>query len=397
MARAKAPRMNFTKASIAALVAPAPGAGRSYVYDIGTPGLLVCVTSGGCKTFYRGGRVHGRPVRIKIGRFPGTTVEQARREARRLAGHVAEGANPQAQRQAARREQTFGELFADFMETWSRPRKRTWREDQRIHDRYLKPLDARKVSEIGKVDIMRLHSRVTQRHGAVTANRALALITAVYNQCADEDVRNPTRKVKPNPEESRKRILEPDELPRWHAAVKAEPPDWRDFWRLLLMVGCRHGNLRSARWEEMDLDEGLWTIPAGKSKNKRETTLVLVPEAVAILRHRKSLQETGFLFPARSRTGYIVEIMHSFKRILKRAGIEGLTPHDLRRTYGVSMIDAGASLPIAAEGLGHASTSATRRYTTPSRNPVREAVERGVAAMLNAGTPRLVRPSAEAS
>ncbi|MCJ7545172.1 MAG: Arm DNA-binding domain-containing protein, partial [Phycisphaerae bacterium] len=130
-----AEKINFTQAAIDRL--PAPKQGRSYYRDAKTPGLCLCVWDTGVKSFELYKRMGGRPTRLKLGRFPGVTVEQARREVARLAGQIAQGKDPAEDRRKARGETTVGELFALFLEGHAKTHKRTWTEDQAQYDRYL--------------------------------------------------------------------------------------------------------------------------------------------------------------------------------------------------------------------------------------------------------------------
>src|SRR5688500_4709705 len=89
-------RINFTKATLGALKSPREG--RVYVYDEKTAGLAICLTAAGGRNFYLYRKVDGRPERIKIGPWPRLTVEQARDEADKLNGKIAEGINPNDKR-----------------------------------------------------------------------------------------------------------------------------------------------------------------------------------------------------------------------------------------------------------------------------------------------------------
>src|SRR5262249_20717045 len=93
-----------------------PASGRTYVYDAKLPGLALCVTANGTRTFYLCRRVEGRPSRIVLGRFPALTLEQARLQAVTVAAKIAGGANPNAEKRANRNGMTLGETFDHFIE-----------------------------------------------------------------------------------------------------------------------------------------------------------------------------------------------------------------------------------------------------------------------------------------
>ena len=213
-AKTKPVKVALTKARIAAL--PVPTKGRTYTYDARTPGLCVCVTATGTRTFYLYRWLNGSPQRLRIGRSPDLSVEQARAEAQKLTGDMAKGINPQDAKRAIRREWNFGAVFADYMERYAKPYKKSWRHDQAQYDRYLKPLAGRKVSAIMRADVQRLHAHVGQAHGKYAANRAMALLSTVYNRCA-ADVLNPARGVKRFKEQSRPDSLS---LKKWGASSR---------------------------------------------------------------------------------------------------------------------------------------------------------------------------------
>jgi len=93
-------RLSFSKTRLESLTPP--DSGRVYHYDTMAPGLAVCITSAGSKTFYFRAKVHGQATRTRLGRFPNVTVEQARKLARKLVAKVAEGIDPAALKRAHR-------------------------------------------------------------------------------------------------------------------------------------------------------------------------------------------------------------------------------------------------------------------------------------------------------
>jgi integrase len=84
---------------------------------------------------------------------------------------------------------------------------------------------------------------------------------------------------------------------------------------------------------------------------------------------------------------YLQEPKKPWARILRQAGIENMRLHDLRRSLGAWMAISGASLLIISQCLGHkvASSSVTGIYARLSLEPVRQAMETAVRAMLRKG------------
>ncbi len=73
-------KFNFTIKQLQAVPLP-KGQKRLFYYDLVVPGLAVMVTANGTKTFYVYKKIQGKPEKIRVGRFPETTIEQARKKA----------------------------------------------------------------------------------------------------------------------------------------------------------------------------------------------------------------------------------------------------------------------------------------------------------------------------
>jgi len=383
-------KVAFTEARLAALKPPA--AGRVYLYDAKTSGLAVCVTAKGRKTFYLYRRIGGRPVRVLIGRYPALAVEQARREARKMLGQIAQGLDPQARKRAARGEMTFGALFADFLERHAKPHKRSWQADQEQYDRYLKPLAGRKVSALTQADVQRLHAHIGKDHGPYSANRALALVSAMYGRCAS-NLPNPAKGIHRFKEQTRDRFLDAEELRRFFTALEAEPSEtWRDFFTVALLTGARRANVLAMRWADLNLDRGLWRIPETESKNREPLVCILVDPVVSILRGRaEGRNGSPYVFPSVGKSGHLQEPKKAWHALLERAGLldadgkNTVRIHDLRRTLGSWQAGAGASLSIIGRTLGHKNVATTAIYARLDLDPVRASVETATRAILKAG------------
>lgn len=380
----------FTKTRLDAL--PAPAKGRCYVYDAKVPGLALAVMARtGTKCFYLY-RWYCGPQRIRIGRYPDLTVEQARCEAKKITGEMAKGVNPQDAKRAARGELTFGAVFTDYLERHSKPYKKSWKQDQDQYERYLKPLAGRKVSALTQADVQRLHGHIGREHGHYSANRALALMSTIFNRCA-KDVPNPARGVKRFKEQSRDRFLDREELKRFFTALQDEPSAaWQDFFTVALLTGARRANVLAMRWDDLNLDRGLWRIPAADAKGGELLICVLAPPVVEILRRRHGERgENPFVFPGAGKVGHLAEPKKAWHSILKRAGLVDGTGkntvriHDLRRTLGSWQAATGASLSIIGKSLGHKNVATTQIYARLDLDPVQASVNTAAAAIMEAG------------
>lgn len=382
--------LSFTKEKLIGL--PLPEAGKRAVYhDAKTTGLQIRVTSTGAKTFSILRRIKGgQPERVTLGRFPDMTIEQARRAAADVNAAIENGANPAEVKRAHREEPTFAEVFDLFIpgkrkrngQPLSERTKRDYRDCLRIHLGKIKNL---KLSQIGRDDIRRAHAAATKISPA-SANRAVAIVSSVYNYATDElqlySGANPAAKIKKNFEAPRERFAQADEMPRLVAAMAADPLG--DFFLLALLTGARRANLQAMRKSEINLAEGIWRIPV--TKNGTSQNVTLSPEAVIVLRNRidASDPKVDFVFPGTGKTGHLAEPKTAWARILKTAEISDLRIHDLRRTLGSWQAKAGASLSIIGKSLNHKTHQATAIYARLDLDPVRASVNTATTAMLRA-------------
>ncbi|HUS91037.1 MAG TPA: tyrosine-type recombinase/integrase [Phycisphaerae bacterium] len=389
--------MAFTQTSVARLAPPKASAAR--YKDERTAGLYVRVLPSGRKTFEFVKHKGRRWTRLAIGVFPTMTVGQARAEAARLAGLLAQGDHPGEERRRARQEMTFGELFEMYLEGHAKPHKRTWQQDQQQFDRNLTPWQHRPLSDIRRADVAELHAKIGRSRGRYQANRVLALISVVFNyaQGIGCEGANPAKGVKKFKELSRDRFLRADELQRFFAALadNETPQLWRDFFTLALLTGARRSNVQAMRWSDIELERGLWRIPEAESKNAEPLICVLHPAAVDILKRRSETATSEFVFPSRRITGHITQPRKAWAAILERAGIAGVHMHDLRRTLGSWQAATGASLSIIGRALGHKSMTATAVYARLDLDPVRASVLAAGDAMLAAGQQQKALPAPE--
>ncbi|MEM7540510.1 MAG: site-specific integrase [Pseudomonadota bacterium] len=375
-----AEHLNFTVGSLNALKARPK---RYYVYDTKIPHLALCVTPSGTRTFYLYRRIHGQPERLKLGRFPAMTIDQARKQAERTNGTIAAGLSPAETRRALRGELTVQALYERYRVEHLEARGQHSRATVSIFENHLKPWARRKLSTIRRAHVIKRHAELGRTAGPIMANRAVERLRAMYNWAIRMELfsgDNPAVGIEKFKEVARERFLQPDEVPRFIAAVEASEPDFRDFVLLCLFTGARSSNVRAMAWRDVFLERATWTIP--DTKNGEPYTVPLVSEAMTILERRQNRTASEWVFPGPGQTGHFVEHKRAWGTLLKRAKIENLHLHDLRRTLGSYQAATGASQLVIQKSLGHKSLAATSVYTRLNLDPVRESVNAGVDALL---------------
>ncbi|MGD0959866.1 MAG: site-specific integrase [Methylomonas sp.] len=388
---------SFTKPQLEAL--PLPQSGERVIYHDthkDAAGLQLRVTRSN-KTFFIQKRVDGKPERVTIGKFPDKSIENARKEAARLKGLIADGINPNSDARALKSETTLQELFDDFLihrrnkrgAFLSEKTKRSYRYDFGL---YLTKWGKRQLSQFKDTDFGKLHTEIGKEH-PTTANRVIAMASSLFGYATEKKLfkgANPAHGIKKYPETKRDRFLQSDELPAFFKALADEPNETlRDYFFISLLTGARRSNVQEMQWSQLHFDRAEWRIPT--TKNGEPQIVTLTAEAVEILRLRQ-VNGSIWVFPGSGSTGHLVEPKKAWARLLERAGLKNLRIHDLRRTLGSWQAKTGASLAIVGKSLNHKSHSTTAIYARLDLDPVRESVDRATGAMLAAGG---LKPTAE--
>lgn len=190
--------------------------------------------------------------------------------------------------------------------------------------------------------------------------------------------------VKKYKEKSRDRFLQAHELQAFFKAVADETNEKiRDYVLISLLTGARQANVLAMRWEEIDFHRKEWRIP--ETKNGDSHTIPLTNNVIRLLQDRVDIDKSPFVLSGEGRTGHLAEPKSGWARIKKRAGIDNLKMHDLRRSLGSWQASTGASLPIIGKTLAHKNVATTLIYARLNNEPVRESMEKATSAMLNAG------------
>lgn len=373
-------RFAFTKTRLDNL--PIPNTRTDY-HDTSTSHLKLTVTTAGTKTFYLYRKIDGRPERFKIGRFPSTSVEHARRTAARLNGQIANGTNPQGVRRSLKGEHTLGQLFKLYVDDHLVPRGKRTRTPSSLFKTHFADWAGRKLSSIKATEVQKHHAKIGKKHPAA-ANRAMQLLRALYNKAiywGHFKGENPADRFERFKETPRRRFLHPDEMAVFFDALATAPPTFRDFVLLCLFTGARRSNIQAMRWVDINFERAEWVIP--ETKNGEPHLLPLVPQAMTILEYRQQDTDSPWVLPSHSASGHYEEPKRAWETLLNRAGIDDLRIHDLRRTVGSWQAALGTSLPIIGATLGHQSVQATAVYARLSVDPVRQSLENATRAMVD--------------
>lgn len=336
-------------------------------------GFAIRVSPTGVKTFTFIYTLEGKKRRITLGNYPAMTLQNARAQFNELRELVDRGIDPatwRADQEAAAkkaqemelREPTVSFLVEEYLEKWAKPRKRSWAEDMRILNKDVIPRwGERKAKDVTRREVIALLDEIVNRGGPIMANSTLAVIRKMYNFAIQRDIveTSPCHKLPPPaPPVARKRKLAFNEI----RIVFNKLPEAKMIEKtrlvllFLLVTAQRKVEVVGARWEEFNLEEGIWIIPSERVKNKTEHLVPLSAQAKQLLAKIRVLSgDSPFLFPSTGKSGYlgVTSIDHAVLKNIELFGIKPWTPHDLRRTVTTHMSGLGVSRLISSKVLNH--------------------------------------------
>lgn len=266
--------MRLTKLAIDRAAPPPAGVKQRFLRDDVCRGLGVRITQDGSRSFIFEYWSKGRSHRLTIGRWPDLNIPQARHKATEYRAAIARGEDPAQERIKARHEATFAQLTERYLNDYARPHKkpRSVQDDEYCLSLIPRDWHNRRLSEISRDTVSRLHLRIGEHHGRYSANHVIRLLRSMFNRAIDWRMlngANPAQRLRLFREERRERYLSPEELQRVNAALLVEPDwRWKAFFPLSIMLGTRKGELLAARWET-----STWHMEPGGSLTPRRTSL----------------------------------------------------------------------------------------------------------------------------
>lgn len=367
------------------------------VWDSDLKGFGLFVNPAGSKTYFVDYRTpEGKRRRMTIGRHGSITTEQARKLAiETLGGIVLQKDDPLLERQTRRSSLTVSELCDNYLKAAKKglilgrsgkPKKSsTLDTDTGRIERHIKPLLGKSlVIDIKRSDISKFirdvtagktafegksekaRGKIVVSGGAGTAARTVGLLGGILSYAVSEGVIefNPAQGVKRPADKRRDRRLVADEFKAIGKSLdKADSVAWQGVigTKLLLLTGCRLGEIVKLRWEEVDLDQQCLRL--GDSKTGASVRPI-GKAAVVVLKEVMPENATGWVLPGiRNPSDHIGSLDDLIEKIMGMSGLSGVTAHTLRHSYASVAADLNYSDNTIGAIIGHAGSGTTSRYT----------------------------------
>jgi integrase len=322
-----------------------PKAKAYQLFDGG--GLCIEVLPSGSKVWRYRYRLGGKQEMLTLGTYPLVTLLQARRAHLEAKALVREGQRPAASKQRA------GDTLAGFAPFYieTLPEGTYKHETRRILDKDVLPLwGARRLSEINAGDVVSLTDRIKARGAPYTALCVRNVLRRLYGLAIARQLVaiNPAAQIPARyiaTRRPRDRVLSRGEIAELLGALARSRSHLahRIAVHLLLITLVRKGELINARWEEVNLDTGEWTIPGRRMKMDRPHVVYLSRQAVEMFRELKPMAcGSAYVFPSRADLDRPI-VAATLNKLIQALG-GTFCPHDFRRTASTYLHEMGFTL-----------------------------------------------------
>lgn len=276
-------------------------------------GLRLVVSKSGARKWVLRYTLKGKRREMGLGSFPDVGLGDARSKAAEYRGMASHGTDPITSRRV---EPTKIPTFTSCAAQYIRAHRRSWKNAKHARQwvstlkTYARPvMGDRQVDDIGTDEILKILTPIWTSK-TDTAKRTQGRIENILDFAAARkyrDASNPARwrghldKLLPKPSRVRTVTHHPampyTELPGFMEVLRANDSISASALRFLILTATRTGEVLNAKWNEIDLDARVWSIPAERMKTRREHRVPLSDEAVSVLTQLPRIAGNPYLFP----------------------------------------------------------------------------------------------------
>ena len=353
-------------------------------------GFGVRVYPNGAKTYLVQGRGPGGSKRVTIGRHGAISADEARRRGTGLLARIRAGEEPGAGASGE-----AGRTVADLAERYLREHvevrcKASTVAGYRlvIGKHVLPPLGKVPLSALSREHVAELHYRL--RKTPVAANEAVGALSRMLNWAEAWGLvpagSNPCGFVTRYRTRRPERFLTEQEFRRLGQALDELGAEGRlpvhaaAAIRLLMLTGCRSGEVLGLRWEDVALERNEVRLRDTKTGPR---VVPLSPAAARVLACVPRLAGNPWVIAGREPGERLMQLAYYWYPVRERAGLDDVRLHDLRHSFASRALALGEDLAMIGKLLGHKKIQTTARYAHLARDSVQEAAALVAASIAN--------------
>lgn len=342
-----------------------PGEKLYKIYD--AEGLYIEVPTNGSKRWRFKYRFNGKEKRISLGLYPEVSLKEAREKRDAARKQVAAGIDPSGKGKSGRDE---GVTFAHIAEEWLALNTPAWapRHTQTVKQRlganllpYLGNKVAKTITPREVLDALRI---VEKRGAPHAAKKTLGICSLIFrfgvaSEYVDSDpCRDLAGALAPAPRGHFAAITDKEGAGRVMLAIDAYTGSAmvRLALKFQALTFVRPGELRGAVWEEISVNEALWSIPAARMKGRLDHLVPLSRQALAVLEEARSISGSRhFVFQSMRARADVALSENTLLMAIRAMGYdrEAMTPHGFRAMASSLLNEMGWRPDVIERQLAH--------------------------------------------
>ena len=366
------------------LVVPA-GKQRFEFCDSTVPGLLVeCrATANAIPTYFLRFKRNGKTAYDRLGSIKELTLTQARKLATQKKVEHQQAAKLAPELKPVIGEMTLDVFMAEHYMPHARIHKRSHVRDDQLYRIRIKPKFGEvKLSAITRYDVQKFQNELSEEKlSPASQDHHIKLLRRVFNLAVQWEFleKNVLTGIKLRLVDNELHDVADDEqLLRLVEVLRTdENRPVCNILMFLLSTGARLNEALQATWSQVDLEKGIWTIPATNAKSKRSRSVPLNDSAMYVLAEAGKQKKVEAIF-ANPNTGKpFTTITRVWYRLRKEAGITKMRIHSMRHQFASLLVSSGRSLFDVQVLLGHSDPRVSQRYAKLSVQALKEASSYG--------------------
>lgn len=340
-------------------------------------GLYLLISPNGGKYWRFKYRHVGQEKLLAFGTYPEVTLEQAREKRRAARKLLAGGADRGRKKKEEKRRAIYnaGNTFQAVAKEWFETNKPKWTPEhavrlwRRLELHMMPEIGNRPIAELKALDLLDVLRKVEKRGTTETSHRLLQTCGVIFRYAVL------TGRVQYNPTQDLKGALVPHQAESHPTIQSKELPDFfhqlqavettslnKLAIRLLMLSFVRQGELRQAKWEDIDVHAKEWRLPAHTTKMRDLHIVPLAKQTIALLKELNQLTgDSELLFPSQQRRRHAMMSENTINHVLRKMGYEGkLVGHGFRALASTTLNEMGFPPDVIERQLAHAERNKVR-------------------------------------
>ena len=319
----------------------------------------------------------GKEKMLALGTYPKLSLSDARD--RRIAAHkcLTDGIDPSAKKKQQKRLAVFNaaNTFEAVAKEWFETNKPQWTPDhaerlwRRIVLHAVSEIGDRPIADISSLELLDMIRKIEKRGTTEVSHRVLQTCGVIFRYAVL------TKRAKYNPIIDLRGALKPHKAKSYPTITAKEIPDFLKSLekastsyqnklavRLLMLTFVRTGELRQAKWEDIDFETKEWRLPAHTTKMRDDHIVPLARQTIELLGELKTLTGSKeLLFPPQLRCRHMLMSENTINQLIKRMGYKGkLVGHGFRALASTTLNEKGYSADVIERQLAHAERNKVR-------------------------------------